>query len=220
MKRPWIASAIASMLMPAVALSAAGQPDAQPALIPAPAKLVLRHGSLTLRDGAVLSVEGATRRGRSRCGSLGKCSRSAGRACTCVAARDAGAEDSAVLRFSLDANAPVAAAEGYSLEIDRSGARLRARDPRGLLHGSVTLWQLIAGAGTANGRVIVPALDIEDAPRFAWRGLMLDSARHYQSPRVHRALHRLDGAAQAQRAALAPDRRPGLAARDHASTRG
>ena len=32
--------------------------------------------------------------------------------------------------------------------------------------------------------------------------------------RVHRALHRLDGAAQAERAALAPDRRPGLAARD------
>src|SRR5688572_33267871 len=59
MKRPWIASAIASMLMPAVALSAARPPHGQPALIPAPANLVLHHGSLTLRDGAVLSVEGS-----------------------------------------------------------------------------------------------------------------------------------------------------------------
>ena len=62
----------------------------------------------------------------------------------------------------------------------------------------MTLWQLIAGAGTANGRVIVPALAIEDAPRFAWRGLMLDSARHYQSPEfIERfidwmALHKLN----------------------------
>ena len=57
-------------------------------------------------------------------------------------------------------------------------------------------------------------MTIDDAPRFRWRGLMLDSARHYQSPEFIEALHRLDGAAQAQRPALAPDRRPGLAPRD------
>ena len=198
MKRPWIASAIASMLIPAVALSAAGQPDAQPALIPAPAKLVLRHGSLTLRDGALLSVEGSDEARQIALRFLGQLQQIGRPGLRLLAAQDASAEDSAVLRFSLDANAPVAAAEGYSLEIDRSGARLRARDPRGLVHGSATLWQLIAGAGTANSRVIVPALEIEDAPRFAWRGLMLDSARHYQSPEfIERfidwmALHKLN----------------------------
>jgi hexosaminidase len=198
MKRPWIASAIASMLMPAVALSAARPPDAQPALIPAPAKLVRRHGSLTLRDGAVLSVEGNDEARQIALRFAGQVQQIGGPRLHLLAPQDAGADDAAVLRFSVDANAPVAAAESYSLEIDRRGARLRARDPRGLAHGSATLWQLIAGAGTENGRVIVPALAIDDAPRFAWRGLMLDSARHYQSPEfIERfidwmALHKLN----------------------------
>ena len=51
------------------------------------------------------------------------------------------------------------------------------------------------------------------ALRLAWADARLRAA--LPVARIHRALHRLDGAAQAQRAALAPDRRPGLAARDH-----
>ena len=182
MKRPCIAIALASMLVPAVALSAARQPDAQPALVPVPANLVLHHGSLTLRDDAVLSVEGGDEARQIALRFAGQVQQIGGPRLHLLAAQDGGADDSAVIRFSLDANAPVAAAEGYSLEIEPRGARLRARDPRGLAHGSVTLWQLIAGAGTADGRVTVPALAIDDEPRFAWRGLMLDSARHYQSP--------------------------------------
>ena len=50
----------------------------------------------------------------------------------------------------------------------------------------------------AQGRVVLPALRIDDAPRFAWRGLMLDSARHFQSPEFMErlldwmALHKLN----------------------------
>jgi hexosaminidase len=56
----------------------------------------------------------------------------------------------------------------------------------------VTLWQL---ASASSG---IPALKIEDAPRFRWRGLLLDSARHYQSPQFIKrlidtmALHKLN----------------------------
>ena len=187
------------MLMAAAAPaeSAASKPDAQSVLIPAPASIVLREGSLTLRDGSVLSVEGgdealpAAQQFAARVDHIG------GPRLRVVKTGDSAAGAPAV-RISLDARAPVPAVEGYVLEIDSKTARLVARDPRGLARGSVTLWQLVAGADRASGRVALPALHIEDAPRFPWRGLMLDSARHYQSPEfIERfldwmALHKLN----------------------------
>src|SRR6185437_12745747 len=58
--------------------------------------------------------------------------------------------------------------------------RIAARDPRGLFYGAVTLWQLLTQRETSSPTIGMPCLHIEDRPRFAWRGLMLDSARHYQ----------------------------------------
>jgi hypothetical protein len=63
--------------------------------------------------------------------------------------------------------------EGYELVIDRSGVRLAAAAEWGVLRGLATLAQLCS-AGAA-----VPALRIVDQPRFPWRGLMLDVARHF-----------------------------------------
>ncbi len=70
-------------------------------------------------------------------------------------------------------------AEGYRLQIAPDGGLLQAADADGLFNGAMTLLQLLRkdAAGTA----WLPAVRIDDAPRFAWRGLMLDSARHFQS---------------------------------------
>ncbi|HYG07895.1 MAG TPA: family 20 glycosylhydrolase [Stenotrophomonas sp.] len=70
--------------------------------------------------------------------------------------------------------------EGYVLDIGRDGVRARAADPRGLFYAAVTLWQLAPARGQS-GPATLPATHIADAPRFGWRGLMLDSARHFQS---------------------------------------
>jgi hexosaminidase len=68
--------------------------------------------------------------------------------------------------------------EAYTLDVDDNGAHIAASDEAGLFYGAVTYWQLLTDPASQNG---VPAVRIVDAPRFAWRGLMLDSARHFQS---------------------------------------
>jgi N-acetyl-beta-hexosaminidase len=83
--------------------------------------------------------------------------------------------------------------EAYSIDITPERIVLSASDPRGLLYAAVTLWQLCTTGGDVTvavgdtmvraGRdVTLPAMKITDAPRFPWRGLLLDSARHYQPP--------------------------------------
>ena len=71
--------------------------------------------------------------------------------------------------------------ESYELEISEEKAELRAPNALGILHGLETLLQLLQkdGAGW-----YLPAVSIEDRPRFAWRGLMIDVARHWQPVEV------------------------------------
>jgi len=83
--------------------------------------------------------------------------------------------------FQLDPGAEVAQGGGYTLDVSPQGIRVVARTSAGLYYGGVTLWQLLTPDGKRDIRVEVPALHIADHPRFAWRGLMLDSARHFQS---------------------------------------
>ena len=74
--------------------------------------------------------------------------------------------------------------EGYELTAGRRGVTISASSDAGLLYGAVSAWQLATG-GTPR---MIPALTIRDQPRFAWRGLMIDSARHFQSPEFIRRL--------------------------------
>lgn len=68
-----------------------------------------------------------------------------------------------------------AAAESYCLAIDGDGVKISTPDLRGLNHALATLQQLIL---TSDGTRL-PEVKINDAPRFAYRGLMLDCARHF-----------------------------------------
>ena len=68
--------------------------------------------------------------------------------------------------------------EGYRLTVDTSRVVLAARTPAGLSHGAQTLRQLLPPTRQP-GPSHVPVVTIHDRPRFAWRGMMLDVARHF-----------------------------------------
>jgi hexosaminidase len=67
--------------------------------------------------------------------------------------------------------------ESYHLQITATEVHLEAANPLGVLHGLQTFLQLVRI--TPRG-FVVPAMTIDDQPRFPWRGLMLDVGRHFQ----------------------------------------
>ena len=80
--------------------------------------------------------------------------------------------------------------ESYALIITPQQATLRASTAIGALRGLATVQQLLAGNA---GRYFLPAARIRDQPRFPWRGLMIDVARHWQPIEV--IVRNLDGMA-------------------------
>ena len=67
--------------------------------------------------------------------------------------------------------------ESYHLEVTPTHASLIAPNPLGAIHGLQTFLQLVSI--TADG-FSVPVVTIDDEPRFPWRGLMIDTGRHFQ----------------------------------------
>src|SRR5882757_1793101 len=67
--------------------------------------------------------------------------------------------------------------ESYHLQISATEVHLEAANPLGVLHGLQTFLQLVRI--TPRG-FAVPAMTIDDQPRYPWRGLMVDVSRHFQ----------------------------------------
>jgi hexosaminidase len=66
--------------------------------------------------------------------------------------------------------------ESYSLEISLTGTKLDAATTLGIMRGLETFLQLVQ---TTSDGFAVPAIAIQDQPRFPWRGLMIDVGRHF-----------------------------------------
>lgn len=66
--------------------------------------------------------------------------------------------------------------ESYVLEVSSTGATLKAPTDLGALHGLQTFLQLVS---VSPDGFTAPAVSIKDTPRFPWRGLMIDSGRHF-----------------------------------------
>ena len=67
----------------------------------------------------------------------------------------------------------------YSLEVNSKQLIIRGATPQAVFYGIQTLHQLLIGDQCATARKEISPISIEDEPRFAYRALMLDPARHF-----------------------------------------
>ena len=174
------ALALAVLAMPLVSCTnreiGPGASQSAPALIPLPAHLAMQSGQFAVSDGTPIVFDGADAdSARIAAYFANLVHRSRGLAL----APQSGAARGIILRRLADPNAT--GKEGYRLEVTPAGITISASQPAGLFYGTVTLWQLLTQTPGTSHSVSIPALQIDDAPRFGWRGLMVDSVRHFQS---------------------------------------
>jgi len=89
------------------------------------------------------------------------------------------------LALALDAAAgpdDAASPERYTLEVTAAGVLVTAPTTEGLFRGLTTLAQLVTVDDA--GAAVLATVVVRDAPRYAWRGLSLDVARHFFEPDV------------------------------------
>jgi hexosaminidase len=164
------------LLIPAWRASAAPGPTLD--VIPRPLKVTSRPGVFVV--GAALTVIVPPSDPQARASALGlRDLLASGRPALLPLNTQVGApRDGALILRRLED--PALGPEGYRLSVTPRRIELAANGPGGWLYGGITLWQLVHAAGT--GAAVIDAQLIEDHPRLPWRGLMLDSARHFQSP--------------------------------------
>ena len=151
-------------------------------VIPAPARVTAREGVFAFRADTWISIPpdpGVARTARYLADLLHD---TAGVELKIAERSREAAVPSRAVAFRLDEPTSHSNPEAYGLDISPSGIVLSATDPRGLFYAAVTLWELCTAARPHESvPMTLSAVSIADRPRLAWRGLMLDSARHFQS---------------------------------------
>ncbi len=162
-----------------LSLAGAGAAASPPALMPLPAVLTPAQGALPIGPDFSVALSGAA--DARLPGAIDRIlSRIARQTGIPIPATGVSDPTHAVLRVECVASGPAYPTlredESYTLDVTPDGALLKAPAVAGVLHGLETFLQLIT-PGAAGFEV--PAMHIQDRPRFPWRGLMLDSSRHW-----------------------------------------
>ncbi len=173
---------------------------AELSIIPLPVRIDRTSGNFTLDDGAIVSVAATNAEAVAIARYFaGLIARTSGVTLD-VRPIDTRKNDSAI-SFVIDPKQRIdgdTTDEGYVVSVSPQRIIVAARTPHGLFNGAVTLWQLASQSAQTRVPIEIPCVHIEDFPRFAWRGLMLDSSRHFQSTDAIKAfidemaLHKLD----------------------------
>ena len=156
-----------------------------PAVVPAPAAMDWREGAFALTARSALRFDPSATGAREAAEALAAALRPAtGCALPLKPAGGWFANASSDITFAAPEKGAVIGPEGYALRADGKGAVVAAQDAAGFFYGAQTLRQLLpnaafGGALATNQAWRIPGVEIEDAPRFAWRGVMLDECRHF-----------------------------------------
>ncbi|MGH8126443.1 MAG: family 20 glycosylhydrolase [Rhodanobacteraceae bacterium] len=150
--------------------SCAAAAQAQFALVPEPRHVVAGHGAFTLtRDTRIEAPADA------RAQWIARFLRDSIKAQNHIDLRVAKAPGYGRIRLRID---PSIHGDGaYHLDVTPQRVVISAADNRGLFWGVQTLRQLLPLQHEVPP--VVPAVSIEDAPRYRWRGVMLDVSRHF-----------------------------------------
>lgn len=177
----------ASAVLLAACSASSGRRSAPPpppilSIIPVPAKITAEKGSFTVDGMKAVLPEGGSGASQAASYFTGLVARSRGLAFA------PGGDNRHAIVFRTLRDSASTGAEGYRIDIQSGGIVVSASEPAGLFYGGITLWQLLTQTPGPAQSIVLPASHIEDAPRFAWRGLMLDSVRHFQSPAFVKSL--------------------------------
>jgi hexosaminidase len=191
---------VASITLAALLLVACHTPArapktlSEPAVIPVPAQIARNEGSFMLRAGARVATPPDLNAAGTGSYFIELLARSRG--LTLLPSDD---PQAAAVLFQLDSSGRRKwGLESYEIDVAPGRITVTAGESAGLFYGAVTLWQLCTQETSRTDAIRLPSLHINDTPRFPWRGLMLDSARHYQPPELimefidWMALHKLN----------------------------
>lgn len=161
-----------------------------PALIPQPQKIEVRDGTFQLEPGARIVAEHGT---RDTARYLARRLATATGFKFKVSSRGASSPAKGTIVLDINPNTTGLGAEGYELSVTPDTVTITGVDTAGAFYGVQTLLQLLPpevfGTNAASVNWQAPCVQIEDFPRFKWRGLMLDVSRHfYTKPEVERLL--------------------------------
>jgi hexosaminidase len=170
-----------SLLLVAVAATGTlrGQEAPAPAIVPRPASLEVRPGSFTLTpDTVILTDPESNVAARWLAAYLGPAT-----GYRLPVANGTPPARNRVI-FRMDGEMAHLGPEGYQLEVTPDGIDVRASGLAGAFYAVQTIRQLLPPAIFRAAYVpgvawTLPAVRIEDTPRFAWRGAHLDVARHF-----------------------------------------
>ena len=154
----------------------------RPALIPTPQKMEVREGVFELQPTAHIYVQKATEdTGRFL---AARVQLAAGWKGEVTVTEGLEAEPKGSIKIMLVSGDSGLGAEGYRLDVSPERVQIKAADAAGAFYGVQSLLQLLPPQIFSTQLVSgvkweIPCVQIQDQPRFAWRGFMLDVARHF-----------------------------------------